>query len=62
MSPADVDNATPAALSPHGPGDTPALAVEGRWRFHPTAFALSCGALEGVCPDCRVGLYDRFRP
>ena len=55
------DRATHAALAPHKLSDTLAFMFESRWRFLPTAFALTgSGALDTAYADCWAGLGDRF--
>lgn len=56
------DKATHAALAPHKLDATLAFMFESRWRFRPTAYALSCGALDTDYAGCWAGLQDRFRP
>jgi homogentisate 1,2-dioxygenase len=56
------DKASTVALAPHKLDDTLAFMFESRWRFKPTAFALSCGALDANYADCWSGLKDGFRP
>jgi len=55
------DNASTAALAPHKLDDTLAFMFESRWRFHPTEFAMQCGALDARYADCWSGLKDQFR-
>jgi homogentisate 1,2-dioxygenase len=52
--------ASSAVLAPHKLDDTLAFMFESRWRFHPTAFALNCGALDTGYAACWAGLADRF--
>jgi len=35
---------------------------ESRWRFVPTAFAMTGGALDAQYASCWDGLSDRFKP
>lgn len=53
--------ASTAELKPHKLDHTLAFMFESRWRFLPTAFALSCGALDPQYPDCWAGLADHFK-
>lgn len=55
------DKASHAPLQPHKLDHTLAFMFESRWRFKPTAFALSCGALDGAYADCWSALKDGFR-
>jgi homogentisate 1,2-dioxygenase len=54
------DKASHAALAPHKLGDTLAFMFESRWRFHPTAFAMTGGALDAAYASCWAGLADHF--
>jgi homogentisate 1,2-dioxygenase len=54
------EKASNAPLAPHKLDDTLAFMFESRWRFHPTEFALECGALDTAYADCWRGLKDRF--
>lgn len=56
------DKATRAELVPHKLDHTLAFMFESRWRFHPTEFALRCGALDTDYADCWAGLKDHYRP
>lgn len=56
------EKASHAALAPHKLTDTLAFMFESRWRFLPTAFAISGGALDSAYPRCWDGLIDRFKP
>ena len=55
------ENASSAVLAPHKLDDTLAFMFESRWRFHPTEFALTCGALDIAYAECWAGLKDRFQ-
>jgi homogentisate 1,2-dioxygenase len=55
------EKATSAELQPHKLDDTLAFMFESRWRFHPTEFALACGALDTSYADCWRGLKDNFQ-
>jgi homogentisate 1,2-dioxygenase len=55
------EKASSAQLAPHKLDDTLAFMFESRWRFHPTEFALNCGALDTAYADCWRGLKDNFR-
>ena len=55
------EKASSAELAPHKLDDTLAFMFESRWRFHPTEFALGCGALDTAYADCWRGLKDNFR-
>ena len=55
------DKATNAELAPHKLDDTLAFMFESRWRFHPTEFALGCGAIDSAYADCWRGLKDQFK-
>jgi len=54
------EKASNAPLVPHKLDDTLAFMFESRWRFHPTEFALTGGALDTSYADCWSGLGDRF--
>ena len=54
------DRASNAALVPHKLDHTLAFMFESRWRFHPTEFALSGGALDRAYAACWAGLADNF--
>jgi homogentisate 1,2-dioxygenase len=54
--------ASSAALAPHKLDHTLAFMFESRWRFHPTEFALSGGALDSDYAQCWAGLQDQFKP
>jgi len=55
------DKATNAELAPHKLDDTLAFMFESRWRFVPSAFAMTGGALDRDYASCWDGLADRFR-
>ena len=55
------DKASNAPLAPHKLDDTLAFMFESRWRFHPTEFALTGGALDTSYADCWAGLADHFK-
>jgi homogentisate 1,2-dioxygenase len=55
------EKASAAPLAPQKLDDTLAFMFESRWRFHPTEFALGCGALDAGYADCWKGLKDQFR-
>jgi homogentisate 1,2-dioxygenase len=55
------EKASHAELAPHKLDDTLAFMFESRWRFRPTAFAMSCGALQADYAQCWAGLQDRFK-
>ncbi|WP_280151217.1 homogentisate 1,2-dioxygenase [Piscinibacter sp. XHJ-5] len=55
------EKASGGELAPHKLDDTLAFMFESRWRFHPTAFAMQCGALDSTYADCWRGLKDNFR-
>jgi len=48
------------ALAPHKLDNTLAFMFESRWRFVPTEFALTGGALDAAYPDCWADLGDHF--
>lgn len=54
------EKASAAQLQPHKLDNTLAFMFESRWRFHPTAYALSGGALDTQYAQCWSGLADRF--
>ena len=56
------DKASSAPLAPHKLDNTLAFMFESRWRFRPTAFALSGGALDATYADCWSALKDSFQP
>ncbi len=51
--------ASSMALAPHKLDNTLAFMFESRWRFVPTDYALSCGALDPAYSDCWAGLAER---
>ncbi len=53
------DKASHASLAPHKLDNTLAFMFESRWRFVPTDYAMSCGALDASYSDCWAGLADR---
>ena len=55
------DKASHAVLAPHKLDDTLAFMFESRWRFHPTAFAMTGGALDAGYAGCWAGLADHFK-
>jgi homogentisate 1,2-dioxygenase len=55
------DKASNAKLAPHKLDDTLAFMFESRWRFVPSAFAMTGGALDRDYARCWEGLQDRFR-
>jgi homogentisate 1,2-dioxygenase len=55
------EKASGAPLAPHKLDDTLAFMFESRWRFVPSAFAMSGGALDADYASCWNGLKDRFR-
>jgi homogentisate 1,2-dioxygenase len=55
------EKASSAPLAPHKLDDTLAFMFESRWRFHPTAFALSEAPRDAAYADCWGGLADRFK-
>jgi homogentisate 1,2-dioxygenase len=55
------EKASNAPLAPHKLDNTLAFMFESRWRFHPTEFALTGGALDAAYADCWSGLGDRFK-
>jgi len=54
------DKASNAPLAPHKLDNTLAFMFESRWRFHPTEFALTGGALDQGYANFWAGLADRF--
>ncbi len=54
------DKASQMALTPHKLDNTLAFMFESRWRFVPTEFAMSCGALDVNYSDCWAQLSDRL--
>jgi homogentisate 1,2-dioxygenase len=56
------EKASAAALGPVKLEHTLAFMFESRWRFRPTAWAMTgCGALDRSYADCWMGLGDRFQ-
>ncbi|MDH5538342.1 MAG: homogentisate 1,2-dioxygenase, partial [Rhizobacter sp.] len=55
------DKASHAELAPHKLDNTLAFMFESRWRFRPTEFALSGGALDTRYAECWAALADRFK-
>ncbi|MFL6663759.1 MAG: homogentisate 1,2-dioxygenase [Rhizobacter sp.] len=55
------EKASNAPLAPHKLDDTLAFMFESRWRFHPTAFAMTGSTLDTGYADCWKGLKDTFR-
>jgi homogentisate 1,2-dioxygenase len=55
------EKASTAPLAPHKLDHTLAFMFESRWRFVPTAFAMTGGALDAGYASCWSGLQDRFR-
>jgi len=56
------EKASQAHLQPHKLDNTLAFMFESRWRFQPTAFAMTSGALDTTYAQCWTGLADRFAP
>jgi len=54
------EKASNATLAPHKLDDTLAFMFESRWRFVPSAFAMTGGALDRDYARCWDGLRDRF--
>ncbi len=54
------DKASQAALAPHKLDHTLAFMFESRWRFRPTEFAISGGALGDGYASCWAGLADHY--
>ena len=54
------DKASNATLAPHKLDDTLAFMFESRWRFRPTEFAMTDGALDSGYANCWAGLADHF--
>ena len=54
------EKASSMPLAPHKLDNTLAFMFESRWRFVPTDYAMSCGALDPAYSDCWGGLADRF--
>lgn len=55
------DKASNAPLQPHKLDHTLAFMFESRWRFVPTDFAMSGGALDANYPQCWAALDDKFK-
>jgi homogentisate 1,2-dioxygenase len=55
------EKASTTQLAPHKLDHTLAFMFESRWRFVPTAFAMTGGALDRDYANCWNGLTDRFR-
>ncbi|WP_395702602.1 homogentisate 1,2-dioxygenase [Aquabacterium sp.] len=56
------DKASSVDLKPHKLDNTLAFMFESRYRFLPTAYAMTGGALDTDYADCWAGLKDRFQP
>ena len=56
------EKASNTPLAPHKLDHTLAFMFESRWRFHPTEFALTGGALDAAYADCWSGLQNQFKP
>jgi homogentisate 1,2-dioxygenase len=56
------EKASQADLQPHKLDNTLAFMFESRWRFQPTAFAMTGGTLDPTYAQCWTGLADRFAP
>jgi len=56
------EKASTAPLVPHKLDDTLAFMFESRWRFHPTAYAMSEAPLDTAYADCWAALPDRYTP
>ena len=54
------EKASTTKLAPHKLDNTLAFMFESRWRFVPTAFAMTGGALDPNYASCWSGLRDRF--
>jgi homogentisate 1,2-dioxygenase len=54
------ERASTAALAPQKLEHTLAFMFESRWRMHPTAWAMGCGALDTRYADCWATLGDSF--
>jgi homogentisate 1,2-dioxygenase len=54
------ERASGAELKPQKLDNTLAFMFESRWRFLPTEYALSNGALDARYADCWTALRDRF--
>ena len=55
------EKASTMALAPHKLDNTLAFMFESRWRFVPTDYAITCGALDPSYSDCWAGLADRLQ-
>ena len=58
---AAFDKASQAQLQAQKLDNTLAFMFESRWRFHPTEFALNCGAIDRSYANCWDGLADNFK-
>lgn len=58
---AAFDKASEAQLQAQKLDNTLAFMFESRWRFHPTEFALNCGAIDRSYANCWDGLADNFK-
>lgn len=56
------EKASNTPLAPHKLDNTLAFMFESRWRFHPTEFAMTGGALDAAYADCWTGLQNQFTP
>jgi homogentisate 1,2-dioxygenase len=54
------ERASNAPLAPHKLDDTLAFMFESRWRFVPTSWAMTSGAVDPAYAQCWSGLSDRF--
>ena len=54
--------ASTVALAPHKLAGTLAFMFESRWRFVPSAYAMTCGKLDAAYAQSWQGLADRFAP
>jgi homogentisate 1,2-dioxygenase len=55
------EKASHAKLAPHKLDDTLAFMLESRWRFVPSRFAMTGGALDTDYASCWDGLKSRMR-
>lgn len=55
------EQASNALLAPHKLDDTLAFMFESRWLFHPTEFAMNCGARDERYAECWSALKDNFK-
>jgi homogentisate 1,2-dioxygenase len=55
------EKASTAPLTPHKLDNTLAFMFESRWRFIPTEFAMTGGALDTRYAECWQGLQDQFK-